>query len=316
MIEERVLPKRHTSTGWCVTRIHHSSVPGYDIEEARKGLSKASIQTELECNWMASAGKVVYPEFSETLHIAPHPLPFDPHRQLILGLDVPGTPAAIISQINVFDQWCILRNLSPPEDEALGYYEFFETLAEVLLREFAEPVDRDLETLNLKFYGDPAGNAPIPKPGQAPKEARSCFDILRNGIKLTVGVDERGTERVVEKPGWGWHVVPGDVSEVKRIAAVGARLSTLLRGGLPAIQIDPGCRTVIEGFGGAYHYPELSGGRGFEPHPKKDFWSHTMNALEYPATRLFAHKEKKEPGESTRRPHVSRAAARSTREGW
>lgn len=66
----RILPKRHTSMGWAITEIGFEHVPGYDLAEAKKGLSPQSIRTELYRNWDASQNKAVYPEFSKALHAA------------------------------------------------------------------------------------------------------------------------------------------------------------------------------------------------------------------------------------------------------
>lgn len=315
MDRERVLPFRKTSSGWAILDVHYSKVPNYSFAAASLGLSRQAIRTELEIDFMASTDKAVYPEFNSQVHVSSDPLPYYPDRMLVVGLDVPGTPAACILQINPFDQLCALRTLSPPEDEAISYYDFFEALAEVLFREYAEPYGRDLSMLAVKFYGDPAGNAKIPKPGQSPKEARSCFEILRSGIRVATGVNALGDPVMVERPGWGWHVTAGEVSEVTRIAAVGARLSILLRGGIPALLVDPSCRTLIEGLSGAYCYPELSNGRGYDPHPQKGFHSHTCNALEYCCTRLYALKQKDDREKPPRRVQRSRSASRQLRGG-
>jgi hypothetical protein len=273
-----------------------------------KGLSPQSVQTELECNWMASSGKVVYPEFSEALHVADG-LEYDPRRPLVVGLDVPGTPAAVITQIDAFGRWCVLSNLSPPEDETIGYYEFFQALADHLQQHYATPTGQALEDLDLQFYGDPAGNTPIPRPGQAPKEARSCYDLLARGVEIEVGVDEHGRPIVERLPGWGWRVQPGAVNLTERMEAVRARLKILLRGGIPALVVDRRCRTVVEGFSGAYAYKQRSDGR-YELDPEKNFWSHSMNALEYPATRLFAQAKDEEDEDAPRHEVRSRAAGR------
>jgi hypothetical protein len=311
---ERILPRRDTSLGWSITEIGYEHVPGYDFEEAKRGLSPQSIQTELMRNWQASSGKLAYPEYNQAVHVSPTRLVYDPNRMLYVGIDMPGTPAAVITQIDAFDRWCILHNISPPEDETIGYYEFGEVLAEVLLRDFAEPHHLTLEELPVKFYGDPAGNATIPKPGQSPKEARSCWDILRNGVTLHRGYDKHGTQIVEQKPGWGWTILPGEVSPAKRMEVVRARLTTLLRGGVPALVIDPECRTVISGFGGGYHYPQDSLGR-YSNDILKNHCSHTMNALEYAATRLFARPVKDDRDKPPRREQRSRSAARYLRGG-
>ena len=314
----RTLPKRHTSLGWAVVEVGFENVPGYDLEEAKRGLSPQAIRTELYRDWEASSNKAVYPEFSREMHVSKYSLPYDPERLIYVGLDMPGTPGAVVEQIDAFNRLCVLSSLSPPEEETVGYYEFGETLAELLLRKYAEPHGRSLDELPLKFYGDPAGQVALPKPGQSPKEARSCFDILRHGIRLHKGYDEWGREVIEEKPGWGWNVLPGDVSLVKRVETVRALLTSLVRGPegpVPALVIDPDCRTVIEGFAGKYGYRQRTEGR-YELDPEKNFWSHTMDALAYPVTRLFA-RTIKEPRDEDRRRHRpgSGASARHTRMG-
>lgn len=309
MTSDRILPKRHTSMGWAVTEIGFEHVPGYDLDEAKKGLSPQSIRTELYRDWEASQNKAVFPEFNKALHVVAD-LVYDPHRPLFVGIDMPGTPAAVITQLDAFDRWCVLSNLSPPEDETIGYYEFGERLAEVLLRDFAEPYGRDLADLPVRFYGDPAGGAKIPRPGQSPKEARSCFDILKHGIILSRGVDERGREVIEERPGWGWHITPGEVSISKRLEALRARLTKLNRG-VPAFAVHPDCRTLIEAMAGAYCYKQRSDGR-YEPDPDKGFHSHTVDALSYPATRLFVPKPAEDEDGVMRREQRSRAASRRT----
>ena len=308
----RLLPKRHTSLGWSITEIGFEHVPGYDLEEAKRGLSPQAIQTELYRNWQASTGKSVFPEFSAKLHVTE--LQYDPERPLIVGLDMPGTPAAVVTQIDAFGRWCVLSNLAPPDDESIGVWEFGEALALHLLREYAEPNGKDLDQLAIRFYGDPAGNVPLPKPGQAPKEARSCFDILRRGVTLNKGHDELGREVIEEKAGWGWNVMPGAVSINSRLEAVRARLTTILRDGVPAFAVDPKCRTLIEGLSGAYAYRQRSDGR-YELDPDKNWHSHVCDSLSYPATRLFVQREKDDRDRGPKRQQRSRAASRAVRYG-
>lgn len=317
MVEDRVLPFRQTSSGWAILDVHYSAVPGYDFAAASLGLSRQAIRTELEIDFLASTGKVVYPEFSQELHVSKEPLLFDPHRTLFVGLDVPGTPAAVVLQLDAFGRCCVLANLSPPEEESLGYYEFYERLAELLQRRFCKPHGIELEHLDVEFYGDPAGRVPIPKPGQSPKEARSCWDILRDGMEMVIGIDEQGRQIVEKKPGWGWRVQAGSVGVTARLEAVRARLTTILRGGVPAFAVDPGCRTVIEALGGGYCYHQRANGV-YEIDPCKDFYSHTADALAYPCSKLFARTaagSTDEWGEATRHEVVSRTSARAIRGG-
>lgn len=312
---DHILPLRRTSSGWSILDVHYSAVPGFKFEAASQGLSPQAIRTELEIDFLASTGKVVFAEFSKNLHVSPTPLVYDPTRPLFVGLDVPGTPAAVVEQLDAFGRLCVLFNLSPPEDETLGYYNFFSTLADELYQRYAVPHGKELAQLDVQFYGDPAGAVKMPVPGQSPKEARSCYDILRDGVEMVIGVDERGRQIVEKKPGWGWYVQPGAVSITDRLEAVRARLTTILRGGVPAFVVDPGCRTVIEGFSGAYHYHQLNDGR-YEIQPSKNFHSHSIDACAYPITRLFARPKKGDEDDwGPRQRPRSRAAAPVTREG-
>jgi hypothetical protein len=313
---ERILPLRHTSAGWAILDCHWSAVPGYDFAAASKGLSAQAIQTELEIDFLASTGKVVYPEFSR-IHISPEPLPHDPRSVFWVGLDMPGTPAAIVSQLDVFGRWCILSSLAPPENETIGAYAFGEALAEHLHRTYAAPHGLTLWDLRMEFVGDPAGWAKIPRPGESPQEARSCFEILRDGLTIRLGFDEQGNELVEEKPGWGWEVQSGAVSITDREEAVRARLKTLLNDGVPALVIDPSNRTLIEGMSGAHCYKQLSDGR-YELRPFKGRHSHVVNAMEYPATVLFPaprEEDEEEEDDQPRREFKARARGR-TRSGW
>src|SRR6266567_4283291 len=120
----RVLGKRYNKDGWAITRIHYSVVPGYDYEAAAKGLSEEAKRAELEIDWTASKGKRVYPEFSPQLHRSLTDLPFNPAGICYCGWDFGGTPAFVLTQLNLFGQWLIFPSLSPLEDTSLGIYDF------------------------------------------------------------------------------------------------------------------------------------------------------------------------------------------------
>lgn len=62
--------------------------------------------------------------------------------------------------------------------------------------------------------------------------------------------------------------------------------------GTPAIQVDPSCKIINDGFLGGYRYPNLPTGGEFKARlelPFKDgFYEHLMNALEYIAVHIFS----------------------------
>ena len=76
----------------------------------------------------------------------------------------------------------------------------------------------------------------------------------------------------------------------QRIPLINQRFSQLV-GGVPAITIAPGCRVLIEGLMGGYHYPELVEGRDLNAKqeiPAKDGWfDHLCNAFEYIVVNLY-----------------------------
>ena len=252
-VSERLLPRRTTVDGWTILTIPFSVVPGFDIATATKGMSENDIKREYYISWSSSSGAAVYPTYNADIHVARAPLCFDPGRPLIAGIDFGGCPAAVFSQLNGYGQWLILSAMAPPEGLSLGTYEFGEQLADHLLHNYASPYGLEIDQLTITWFGDPAGNAP-PALGRSNPgcEARTHFEILRDGIYLPMGVGEEGEPITEHKPGWGWDIIPGAVSIPERLEAVRARLSLILHGGLPAFLVDPRCEPIKEAMGGGY----------------------------------------------------------------
>lgn len=293
----RLLKGWETADGWWVTTIHWSDVPGYDYPAACAGLSPEAVQQELEIDWSANPGKRVYKEFGVNHHVSVGPLRYDPHQPLYCGWDFGSVPAFVPTQMNAFGQWLIFPSVSPGENTSTGVYEFGQLVADYLQREFALPNGKtSYRELRLVHYGDPAGAARPPRTGDRPQETQSCFEILDKGLKLYQGADEDGSPRMTRRPGFGFQIRPGAVNVTDRLESVRGRLTQTLRDGLPALVVDKRAVPVIEGFGGGYCYPLRSDGT-YGPDPDKNWYSHTMDALAYIATRLF-HRPKDEEEES------------------
>lgn len=286
--ESRALPVRKNSAGWTIVTVPYTAVPNYDYDAATMGMTYEGIQREILIDWSTSLGKRVYPEFGREHHIALDSLIFDPSRPLYCGWDFGQyRPAFVVTQVNALGQWLIFNSISPNEETALGVYQFAEIVADYLNREFALPNNKELKDLHLVHFGDPAGAAPPPRTGDSPKEIRSCFDIIRKGLDIDVGVDSNGDAKSIRKPGFGWRIMPGKVGITERLEAVRARLTMTLQGGLPALVVDPGAEVIKEAFLGGYCYKQRDNGT-YEYQPQKNYYSNCMDAAGYIATRLFS----------------------------
>ena len=315
----QLLPRNRTRQGWLVVTVPWLVVPGYDLNEVCAGQPDEVIRREVCLDWTATTGKRVYPEFSTHFHVSQEMLPFYPDDTIYVGWDLPGHPAAVVTQLNPYGQWCLLSSVSPPEGKTVGVYEFGEMVAHHLYKCYAEPNGITLNALRLLHYGDPAGFALPPRVGEVASEraeARSCYDILELGERLCVGHDKRGEPIYEERPGRGWRVMPGGVSITEREEAIRARLRTVLDGGRPALIVCKSAETLREAFGGGHHCKQLADGR-YEPKPHKGFYSHTANAAEYIATRLFEQSPKKKDAarQPARREWRSGANTQSRRRG-
>ncbi len=310
-----LFPVKRTEDGWTVATLHWSLVPNYDYAEASKGLTDEAIRRELELDWSASSGKRVYPEYSPKVHLAKDALLFDPHQPLYCGWDFGGTPAWVPTQLNALGQWLVFPGIAPLDDQTIGVYEFGQLVADHLTREYASPIGRELSDLKLIHFGDPAGAARPPRTGDRPQEVQSCFEILKNGLYIELGPGDDGSRRVRRQPGFGWKINPGAVNITDRLESVRARLLTLLSGGLPALVVDPRATAIADGFGGGYCYPQRADGT-YGRDPAKNWFSHSLDALAYIATRLFCRPVEEDDDDERERAPGFRSFAAPREGAW
>lgn len=316
--EYQKIELRHTKDDWYIVGVGWQLVPGYRYDEACRGMGKQEIAAELDRNWSVTRGRTVYPEWSRELHVARERIEFDARQTWYLGWDLPGCPACIISQLNEYGQWLLAPPVLQPESESIGIYEFVERVAERLQRAYALPAGMDLEELKIVHVGDPAGNFPVARTGRKRQEVRSAFDVLRRGSRLYMGEDEDGQEIYEERPGWGWHVISGELTNLKRQEAMRARLTTTLAGGLSALVVCPSALQLIDAFSNYVHKKVEGMENTYSREPLKNWASHALNAAEYLCTRLHARPPRKEPDDDDERPSsfVSGAAPRWSRAGY
>jgi hypothetical protein len=296
----RVIPVRDLDTGWTIASIAgRTVVPDYPYSALSSGMDEMQRRQELDLDWTASTGKRVYPEFGP-IHCSIDPLPYDEHLPLICGWDLPastgGTPAFAPTQLSDAGQWMIYPPVCAEESEQVGTYAFGERVARYLREEFAEPSGVTLDELKLIHWADPAGNAPpIRTYGMNPKqELRSAYQTLLNGEREFLYEDEEGEPVYHEKPGFGWMMQPGEMSIQGRQAAMRARLTALLPGGVPALIVDPNADIILVALKGGYCFDQRTDGR-YELDPTKNKFSHVVNALEYAASRLsYARPKRRE----------------------
>jgi hypothetical protein len=269
-----------------VLQVNWWAVPGYDIEDVARGIGPEEFEREVLISWAHRKGKSVTPWFGQKTHVALDPIPYDPGRPLHIGLDWERQPTAVFSQVNAYHQWCILSCVQVPEDETSGVYEFGVRIAEHLLDKYAAPNRVAISELPLVFIGDPSGAQPparvgdaVPKPG-SPREVRSAFDILRHGVEVYVGRDERGEPIYEKRPGWGWDIIRGEMYLLRRLEALRMRGQMLVGQGQPALVVDPECHLVIDALSGGWHYHQRNTGE-YEPDPKQDWAKDVGDALSY-----------------------------------
>lgn len=230
-----------------------------ELHGETRGLAK--FNQEYMCSFHeAFDGKPVYPDFSRRHHVSTEPLlkyakiGASSGRTIIRGWDNTGlSPACIICYINTVGVLYCIREFVGDDDDIV---EFGEAVMLWCEKEFPGSDFKDTE---FRDIGDPGGNI-----RDSRKKSPSMY--LREELGLVI---EDGIQTF----------------KIRR-AAVTGRLSRMYRGE-PAIQIDPSCKTLIAGFEGGYHFPEIGNTGYYHPEPKKNIFSHIHDALQYLCTIMF-----------------------------
>lgn len=262
-------------------------IPGYEPGKVGAGMPSQDFRREVLGDWSASSGKLVFEEYGD-VHEPNTALPFDPARVLLCGWDLPaatgGTPAFACAQLSPRGQLLVYGSLLPGVEESLGPLSFAMRVGDWLMATFCAPLGLQLCDLKLEHYADPAGDQ-VPIRGgvsNARLELRSAYDEIRDGEQIEL---PDGT--IIERPGMGWQMQPGEVTARGRFAAMRQRLSTLI-GGAPAIVLSPKATYLREGFRGGYHYAQRTDGQ-YELDPAKNRHSHPQEALQYLVSRCHLH---------------------------
>ena len=192
------------------------------------------------------AGKRVYTEFNDRLHVSPVPLKAYNGLPLRLGWDYGLTPACIIGQLTPRGQLRILAELIATD---MGIERFAGDVVVPFIR-------NTYPGLKIISRGDPGGNQ------RAQTDEKTCEDIL-----AAAGIPTQSAPTNLLTP---------------RLTAV-RRFLTKLVDGEPAFLLDPSCVVLREGFNGGYHYPQLKvvGDPRYKEEPDKNEYSHPHDGLQY-----------------------------------
>jgi len=169
-------------------------------------------------------------------------------------------PACSIHQIDPKGRWLILKEIMGTDITIKAFGEYVKILCKELYPD-----------AQWEDFGDPAGEQ------KSDKSEKTSVEILASlGIYVTSKASTyRERKEIIER-----------------------KLATLIDG-MPALLVDEGCKTVIDGFLGGYHYPVRKQGQAFNPMifemPRKDgFYEHLINSVEYFAVNMFTGAETKE----------------------
>jgi hypothetical protein len=185
------------------------------------------------------AGKPIYPEFNDRLHVAPGELELVPGLPLGIGIDGGGSPAAVFGQRLPSGRWYIIDELIT--EHGTGPMRFGDLLAQRLRERFP--------------------NAPKVQ-GWADPSTTYGADV-KSGEKNWKEIVESRTRIRIDP-------APSNAPSV-RWEAVRKPLQTLIDGE-PAFKLSPRCRVIRAGFNNGYHFRRMQvpGAERFDEQAEKN----------------------------------------------
>jgi hypothetical protein len=190
-------------------------------------------------------GKPVYPNYSDTLHLAPEPIKPVKGFPILVGMDFALNPAASLCQYLPTGKFNVIHELIGSD---MGLRRF--------ISEMLKPyIMSTLSGYELIIIGDPAGIR------RNDTDERSCFDELRAA---------------------GFPATPAPTNAfLARYNAVDSLLTKLIEG-KAAFQLSPACKVLHKGFLGEYKLKKFKMlDDQYSEVPVKNMYSHIHDALEY-----------------------------------
>ena len=199
----------------------------------------------------ADTGRAIYPEYSDTTHVAEEPIEPSESHPLYIGCDWGLTPAAVIGQLTT-QRWIILDEIVKDDGDAVD-----------LARELKELLNTEkYRGFEVRIWGDPAGEQ------RAQTDRNTPFKVF-------------ASEGLPAEPAY----TPGanDNDFTLRRAAVAKRLSKLAFDGQPQILFSPTCVKLRKAHSGGYCYRRVMSANlaKYVDKPDKGPLSHVAEALQY-----------------------------------
>ena len=227
------------------------SLPGGQGYYSRMAIGKDPEWVKVYCRGMwgyVQDGRPVFSEYYDSTHCSDQIKPLS-YAPMYRGWDFGLTPACVFLQMSPTGQLLV-------HDEMVSESMGIDTFSDEVIAHSTQNYP------NYEFcdIGDPAGTQ------RAQTDEKTCFQILQaKGIEIE----------------------PGLQSSTIRLESVRRPLTRLVMG-KPGFQIHPRCKTLRKGFMGGYQFRRLqTSGERFTTAPDKNSYSHPMDALQYPCTRLF-----------------------------
>lgn len=219
-------------------------------ELMKASMPRAQYLQEFELQWDSYVGSPVYPDFSKKVHVRRG---LDPELglPLLIGMDFGLNTSAVICQLQR-NRLVVLREYVSSN---MGTKRFLD---QVLIPNLKVHYQRwsDWKKDYLVFI-DPAGFQ------RAQTDESTCAQLIA---------------------GAGFTPAPGEVTWEKRRTGVESFLNSFEKDGANFLIDEENCPTIMEGFNGAYRYPDNA--MEIEPtklRPLKNHVSHPHDALQYVA---------------------------------
>lgn len=228
--------------------------------DAAKGKSDEHIRVYYGAEYgTIQAGRPVYPEFDDRLHVAKEDVAPVFGRLLLLGWDFGLTPACVVAQELPDGKVVVLAEYAVGAHAQMGIRQFAR---DVVLPGLREQFGAWFVSGAFISYGDPAGRQ------KAQTDETTCLQILE---------DE------------GIPTAPAATNAFQaRRDAVGLLLVGSAESG-PRMLINPSCRMLRKGFRGKYCYERVQLGgvdARYKEYPSKNIYSHIQDALQYAVLNL------------------------------